>query len=89
MTGLMVSVAQEWLEGDGDYLAPELLTSEEPSFAADVYSAGATIYECCTGEPSPCALGSRSGPGTGRPNPPCHKESTRACSASSCRGKLN
>lgn len=40
---------QEWLEGDGNYLAPELLTEQEPTFAADVYSAGATIFECCTG----------------------------------------
>ena len=40
---------QEWLEGDGNYLAPELLSSEEPTFAADIYSAGATIFECCTG----------------------------------------
>jgi len=40
---------QEWLEGDGDYLAPELLSDDNPTFAADIYSAGATIYECCTG----------------------------------------
>lgn len=46
---LTARALQEWLEGDGNYLAPELLTSEEPTFAADIYSAGATIFECCTG----------------------------------------
>lgn len=40
---------KEWEEGDGDYLAPELLTNADPTFAADIFSAGATVFECCTG----------------------------------------
>ena len=42
---------QDWEEGDGDYLAPELLSDDEPTPAADMYSLGATIYELATGEP--------------------------------------
>ncbi len=41
---------QDWEEGDGDYLAPELLSDDKPTPAADMYSLGATIYECATGE---------------------------------------
>lgn len=41
---------QDWEEGDGDYLAPELLNDDTPSPAADIYSLGATIYECATGK---------------------------------------
>ena len=41
----------DWEEGDGDYVAPELLKSGcEPTSAADVFSLGATLYECATGE---------------------------------------
>lgn len=48
----------EWQEGDGDYVAPELLSSAtEPSAGADMYSLGATAYECATGRRLP-----RSGP---------------------------
>jgi serine/threonine protein kinase len=49
--------AQEWWEeGDGDYVAPELLRSKgAPSPAADIYSLGATLYECATGT-APCSL---------------------------------
>ena len=51
-------LSQEWQEGDGDYVAPELLSSAtEPSAAADMYSLGATAYECATGGRLP-----RSGP---------------------------
>lgn len=43
--------AQDWEEGDGDYVAPELLAAGgEPSPAADIFSLGATLYECATGE---------------------------------------
>lgn len=42
---------QDWEEGDGDYLAPELLSDDKPTPAADMYSLGATIYECATGKP--------------------------------------
>ena len=40
---------QDWEEGDGDYLAPELLQEASPTPAADIYSLGATLYECATG----------------------------------------
>jgi serine/threonine protein kinase len=40
----------DWEEGDGDYLAPELLGPRaEPSPKADIFSLGATLYECATG----------------------------------------
>lgn len=48
-------MVQDWQEGDGAYLAPELLTSSPPTHAADIYSAGATVFECCTGQ-SRCSL---------------------------------
>ena len=42
---------QDWEEGDGKYVAPELLNGQlEPTPAADIYSLGATLYECATGE---------------------------------------
>lgn len=40
---------QDWEEGDGDFLAPELLNADRPTLAADIYSLGATVYECATG----------------------------------------
>ena len=41
---------QDWEEGDGDYVAPELLQAGgEPSPASDIFSLGATLYECATG----------------------------------------
>ncbi|KAK9819802.1 hypothetical protein WJX72_002609 [[Myrmecia] bisecta] len=44
----------DWEEGDGNYLAPELLNdASEPSCAADIFSLGATLYECATGEKLP------------------------------------
>lgn len=47
---------QDWEEGDGDYVAPELLAiGGEPSPAADIFSLGATLYECATGEGAPSA----------------------------------
>ena len=43
--------SKDWEEGDGDFVAPELLQSGcDPSPAADVFSLGATLYECATGE---------------------------------------
>jgi serine/threonine protein kinase len=39
----------DWEEGDGGYLAPELLQEEEPSPKADIYSFGAMAYEWVTG----------------------------------------
>ena len=44
---------QEWEEGDGNYLAPELLTDSDPTPAADVFSLGATLYQCMTGMQDP------------------------------------
>lgn len=47
-----LAVAQrlwEWEDGDGAYLAPELLKEQEPSTAADMYSFGAMIFEWVTG----------------------------------------
>ena len=44
----------EWQEGDGAYLAPELLGwNAEPQPAADVYSAGVMLHELVTGAPLP------------------------------------
>ncbi|KAL0054481.1 hypothetical protein WJX82_009592 [Trebouxia sp. C0006] len=44
----------DWEEGDGKYVAPELLNGlVEPTPAADIYSLGATLYECATGETLP------------------------------------
>ena len=51
-----------WEEGDGRYVAPELLSSAfssspfsspRPTPAADVFSLGATLFECATGRPPP------------------------------------
>ena len=44
-----LGMMQDWEEGDGDYLAPELLQEASPTPAADIYSLGATLYECATG----------------------------------------
>ena len=47
---IIVFLWQDWEEGDGKYVAPELLNGqEEPTPAADIYSLGATLYECATG----------------------------------------
>lgn len=46
--------AQEWEEGDGDYVAPELMDlATQASPAADMYSLGATLFECAGGERLP------------------------------------
>ncbi|MBO0687814.1 MAG: serine/threonine protein kinase, partial [Candidatus Dormibacteraeota bacterium] len=37
--------------GTAEYMAPELATGADASEAADVYSLGATLYECASGEP--------------------------------------
>ncbi len=45
---------KDWEEGDGDYVAPELLkTGSEPMPSADVFSLGATMFECATGKKLP------------------------------------
>lgn len=45
---------QDWEEGDGDYVAPELLQAGgEPSERADIFSLGASLYECATGALGP------------------------------------
>ena len=36
-------------EGDGQFLAPEVLGSSMLSSAVDVYALGCTAYACCTG----------------------------------------
>ncbi len=50
----------DWEEGDGDYVAPELLraASEQPRPAADIFSLGATLYQCATGKKLPRCDGS-------------------------------
>jgi serine/threonine protein kinase len=51
--------ATDWEEGDGDYVPPELLRSNaEPTTAADIFSLGATLYECATGHKVPRKEGS-------------------------------
>ncbi|KAG6556607.1 hypothetical protein Mapa_001548 [Marchantia paleacea] len=47
----------DWEEGDGGYVAPELLRDEEPGPEADMYSFGVMVYEWTTGFKLP-----RSGP---------------------------
>ena len=42
-----------WDEGDGGYLALELLQEEDPSPKADIYSYGAMAYEWVTGAQPP------------------------------------
>lgn len=52
----------DWEEGDGRYVAPELLRGPgetEPSSAADVYSLGAALYECATGHLLPRSIAER------------------------------
>ena len=47
---------QDWEEGDGNYVAPELLSDQnELTPAADIYSLGATLYECATGKGFPAS----------------------------------
>eukprot|EP01018_Ginkgo_biloba_P005045 Gb_13112 [translate_table: standard] len=43
----------DWEEGDGGYVAPELLRDEEPGPETDMYSFGAMVYEWATGENFP------------------------------------
>ncbi|QDZ23593.1 serine/threonine protein kinase [Chloropicon primus] len=44
----------DWEEGDGRYLAPELLDDEaQATSKADVYSFGAVLFESCTGRTIP------------------------------------
>jgi serine/threonine protein kinase len=52
--------ATDWEEGDGDYVAPELLRTltEQPHPAADIFSLGATVYQCATGRKLPRCVGS-------------------------------
>ena len=46
-----IDTNDDWEEGDGRYCAPELLSASttEPTFAADVFSLGATLFEAATG----------------------------------------
>ncbi len=71
--------SQDWEEGDGDTLAPELLGGAEPSPANDIFSLGASLYELATGA---------------RPGPPWHalllcpqtraQHIARACAVRTC-----
>ena len=48
--GLAVRTGDAWEEGDGRYLAPELLNDDaQATPKADVYSFGAVLYECLCG----------------------------------------
>lgn len=50
---------QDWEEGDGDYVSPELLKAGgELTPFADIFSLGATLYECATGKKLPRREGS-------------------------------
>jgi len=55
--GLAVLPGQRWVgeEGDGAYVAPELLCSGQPTPACDLYSFGATLAEAASGAPPPRA----------------------------------
>lgn len=47
---------QEWEEGDGDYVAPELLAAgSDATPAADLFSLGATLYEVSKSRSPPAA----------------------------------
>ncbi|CAG9460695.1 unnamed protein product [Pedinophyceae sp. YPF-701] len=67
--GLAVSRdAANWEEGDGDYVAPELLsTATVPAPAADMYSLGCSLYECATGTRLPRSGPLRTGEGIALP----------------------
>ncbi|RMZ56675.1 hypothetical protein APUTEX25_002764 [Auxenochlorella protothecoides] len=41
--------SRDWEEGDGDFVAPELLNGAEPGPPADMFSLGASLYDCDTG----------------------------------------
>ncbi|KAK2075953.1 hypothetical protein QBZ16_001289 [Prototheca wickerhamii] len=45
--------SRDWEEGDGDYVAPELLRGCEPTPAADMFSLGASLFQCATGRKLP------------------------------------
>ena len=46
-----IAMMQDWEEGDGDYVAPELLRpGAHAESSADIFSFGATLYELSTGE---------------------------------------
>jgi hypothetical protein len=50
---------EDWEEGDGAYVAPELLRpGADPAPAADVFSLGAALYECAAGVALPRRDGS-------------------------------
>ncbi|KAL4199632.1 hypothetical protein AMTRI_Chr03g145860 [Amborella trichopoda] len=51
----------DWQEGDGGYLAPELLREEDPSSESDIYSFGAMVYELATGKLFPRSSPERDG----------------------------
>jgi serine/threonine protein kinase len=45
-----------WQEGDGRYVAPELLPrSAGPSPASDIFSLGVSLLQCATGATHTCA----------------------------------
>ena len=79
---------QDWEEGDGDYVAPELLQAGgEPSPASDIFSLGATLLECATGAVWSSVGGLRGASqqgGAGR----CRRRACphRAVRAAGCRG---
>ncbi|KAL6777074.1 hypothetical protein ACKKBF_B20120 [Auxenochlorella protothecoides x Auxenochlorella symbiontica] len=54
--------SRDWEEGDGDYVAPELLNGAEPGPPADMFSLGASLYECATGRKLPRSRGATAGP---------------------------
>eukprot|EP00249_Psilotum_nudum_P002955 c16253_g1_i2 orf=258-1373(+) len=49
----------DWEEGDGGYVAPELLRELEPGPEADMYSFGSMVYEWATGQRLPSSIPER------------------------------
>lgn len=57
----VIGTEWDWEEGDGAYVAPELLQGGDPSPSADMYSFGAMLYEWASGIQLPRSRPAREG----------------------------